>query len=289
MAAYRRDPPDVEFAVHHLAVALEHLAKAHLAVLHPTLLASADNNLFDTLLVLTGHGARTQARMRTVSLTEACKRVRRVLPAFQISDEELAQLGDARGGIAHVGMWSRTRVRSLIAIVLARIDVLLESADADLTAWWGEFAEFSKALVDEQANEVALRVNEKIRLASVGVMALTSQMESWDADLPRQVLDAMAREEPFWGPTQATARTKCPACGTEGWLLGEEVVVEGMYDMDGQSVSGRELEVAAFHCGVCRLHLEDWDQITAADLPTAVELPPWDDDWEPDEDYWLDR
>ncbi|MFD7015347.1 hypothetical protein [Streptomyces sp. NPDC059928] len=53
ISAYLEDPPDQDFAIHHMAVAVEHVAKARLAAIALTLLVSSKPSLQD-LLVLGG-------------------------------------------------------------------------------------------------------------------------------------------------------------------------------------------------------------------------------------------
>lgn len=64
------------------AFSLEHLAKAYLCELHPTLLMEIRNGQFDSLLHLAGHGSRARKLQfpRTISGREAIARVEQVLP-----------------------------------------------------------------------------------------------------------------------------------------------------------------------------------------------------------------
>src|SRR5262245_61471232 len=70
----------------HAATAVEHLAKAILAGVHPALVA--DNRSFDALLLATGCADLADPRkLRTVSGRDALERVKRFVPALQEVDE----------------------------------------------------------------------------------------------------------------------------------------------------------------------------------------------------------
>jgi hypothetical protein len=127
MAAYARPKPDNDFAVHHVAVALEHLAKAYLCSLHPALIAASD---FDSLLHLVDQGAyatKRAHRVRTIGMAEANQRVRQLLKTAYpydgnpSSDPVLA----ARNGVAHAGLWPPEEARRVLALAVRRVDAIL--------------------------------------------------------------------------------------------------------------------------------------------------------------------
>ncbi|MEU2578661.1 hypothetical protein ACIP3B_35815 [Streptomyces anulatus] len=88
--AYLEEPVDQDFAVHHMAVAVEHVAKACLVSVSITLLANPKSSLQD-LLVLGGQEDKVEtgrAGLRTVGGAEAVTRLAQ-LGRGQV----LAQLG----------------------------------------------------------------------------------------------------------------------------------------------------------------------------------------------------
>lgn len=97
---------DIDFAVHHLGVALEHLLKAYLASLHPALVV--DTNDFDSMLHATGHGSRTKrpsSRTKTIGLAAAFNRVKKLLPKkITVTDVQFEPVLAARNGVAHAGI-----------------------------------------------------------------------------------------------------------------------------------------------------------------------------------------
>src|SRR5262245_33994752 len=81
LIAYATDPPDYDFAVHHMAVAVEHLSKTYLCSISEVLLVGDKPNV-DDLLLLAGRGDKTSRQridLKTVGGAEAIARAERVL------------------------------------------------------------------------------------------------------------------------------------------------------------------------------------------------------------------
>lgn len=79
-AAFSEGPSSEDLAVHHAGVATEHLLKAFLAGLHPSLIV--DGRDFNSLLYATGHGGLLQVRgaqVKTIQLGEAYDRTQKDL------------------------------------------------------------------------------------------------------------------------------------------------------------------------------------------------------------------
>ncbi|MGW8558117.1 hypothetical protein [Streptomyces tubercidicus] len=79
--AYLEEPVDQDFAVHHMAVAVEHIAKAYLASITLTLLSGSSPSVND-LLVLGGQEDRAEkgrSGLKTISGEVAVKRVKDLL------------------------------------------------------------------------------------------------------------------------------------------------------------------------------------------------------------------
>jgi hypothetical protein len=79
--AYMEDPPDLDFAVHHMAVAVEHLSKAYLCSVSDVLLVSSSPSL-DDLLILAGHEHKTRrprSSVKTIGGDVALSRVAEML------------------------------------------------------------------------------------------------------------------------------------------------------------------------------------------------------------------
>lgn len=98
-----------DMAVLHAGVMLEHLAKAYLTGLHPSLIVEAGS--FDSLLLACGYKelAAKPGTLRTIGLSEAVKRLAQTIQEFPYRkpQEELKSLVEARNGVAHAAMWDR--------------------------------------------------------------------------------------------------------------------------------------------------------------------------------------
>ncbi len=80
--AYLEEPIDQDFAVHHMAVAVEHASKAYLASIAPVLLASEKQPSVDDLLVLSGNEDKTKkgrAGLKTIGGEGAILRAAQLL------------------------------------------------------------------------------------------------------------------------------------------------------------------------------------------------------------------
>ncbi|MGW7006376.1 hypothetical protein ACWGCW_27045 [Streptomyces sp. NPDC054933] len=106
---------DADFAVHHAAVACEHLLKGYLAGLHPVLVA--DGRDFASLLQATGHGNKVTADLtdfRSILLPEAYARVTHLHPHLPVTPKEFKAVANARNGVAHIGIHDNSRTRELM-------------------------------------------------------------------------------------------------------------------------------------------------------------------------------
>ena len=100
------------------------------------------------------------------------------------------------------------------------------------------------------------------------------------------------RPRPDRGPP-TTRGAKCPACGSNGTLEGDdgsECPSITTYDLeDGSPGRGRarlEVPVARFCCETCHLVLEDYELISKPACPTTFEFiddnPEWPEEEEPE-------
>lgn len=101
LKAYTED--DIKTVLFNAAISLEHLAKAYLCTMNPALLVELRNGSFDSLLHLTGHGAKAKKPSpRTINGREAVERIKKVLPSLSLPKDRLDQLIDVRDGVVHV-------------------------------------------------------------------------------------------------------------------------------------------------------------------------------------------
>jgi hypothetical protein len=87
----------------HAATALEHLAKSVLADRHPSLIAVASKDNFESLLALVGEKIATpDAKVRTIGAREALDRAARYAPECASLIDDLRRLILVRDGVVHL-------------------------------------------------------------------------------------------------------------------------------------------------------------------------------------------
>ncbi|MBR8639644.1 hypothetical protein KEF29_10885 [Streptomyces tuirus] len=123
--AYLEEPIDQDFAVHHMAVAVEHASKAYLASISPVLLASEKQPSVDDLLVLSGNEDKTKkgrAGLKTIGGEGAILRADQLLGPKHKTPARLKELRESRNGITHMG-WGQpvTECRELLAAGIEHI------------------------------------------------------------------------------------------------------------------------------------------------------------------------
>jgi hypothetical protein len=287
--AFVRQEPDYDFAVHHVAVSLEHLAKSYLCSVNPALISTD----FDSLLHLVGHGAhasRPAHRVRTISLADANKRVRQLLKTAYpydpnpSSDPVLA----ARNGIARAGLWPADEARRVLVLAVRRIDAILFALALERRQFWGRSADITTSLVNDAIADITLRVNARINAARnsfAGRYGLLSERER------RAVIPVVAEIVPF--PADHGARHRCPACDNQAWLDGD---IETRWDLAFEYTLDSEERIPVvvlypdrFRCTVCDLSL-DGDELEHAGIEDTIELPDAEPDIpEPDQDWLSDQ
>lgn len=101
----------------HMATAIEQLVKCVLARINPLFIAD-DRGRFDTQLHLAGMGHRASSpatAIRTITVSEALDRVRRVLDPYQEPATEVRVLLDARNAAVHLGAATQTAADVVLA------------------------------------------------------------------------------------------------------------------------------------------------------------------------------
>ncbi|WP_055717096.1 hypothetical protein [Streptomyces torulosus] len=271
--AYLEDPSDQDFAVHHMAVAVEHLAKACLVSVALTLLANPKPSVED-LLVLGGQDdmvARGRAGLRTVGGAEAVTRLAQV--GQKKAPAQLDALRDARNGVTHMG-WGRPsdECRDLLVAGVTYIDSLLPNLAKEPEWFWENHHEVCKDLVEKTTDELKLRYAAKIRRAQATFATKTKSLSA--AERTAVVASLSAAHLPSRWLLHVPAQ--CPACDSPAFI-------------SGRDKSGDYGDIwffpRFFGCRVCELTLNgpelDLADMRAHSLHTEEEV---DDNWEPDFD-----
>lgn len=272
--AYLEEPADQDFAVHHMAVAVEHLAKACLASVALTLLANTKPSVED-LLVLGGQEDKVEtgrARLRTVGGAEAVTRLAQVGKG-QVPTQ-LAALRDARNGITHMG-WGRpsSECRELLTAGVQYIESLLPDLAKAPDWFWESHYQACKSLVEKTTSELNLRYEAKIRRARATFATRTNGMSASE----KTAVVASLSAAPLPSRWLLHVPTQCPACGNPAFI-------------SGRDKSGDYGDIwffpRYFGCRICNLTLTgpelELAEMRAQSLRTEEEVDP---DWEPDFDF----
>ncbi|MET7938413.1 hypothetical protein [Streptomyces sp. NPDC005322] len=260
---------DADFAVHHMAVSVEHLSKSYLASFDDVLLAP-DKPTVDDLLILAGREDKVEkgrAGLRTIGGNEAQNRAEKLLKRKPRRPDSVKLLRDSRNGITHLGWRDPANTcRDLLAAGVMFLDDLLDELPQSAESFWGRHHELSKQLVEESVSELQIRYAARIRQAQ----------ERYDRRLPHlpqsertKAFESLA-SLPMFG---LTLPITCPACGNPGSVQGREWM--GEY--------GEEWFLPRlFVCQVCELEIPR-DELELAGITMRLMRDEEEDpDWEPD-------
>lgn len=272
--AYLEEPIDQDFAVHHMAVAVEHASKAYLASISPVLLASEKQPTVDDLLVLSGNEDKTKkgrAGLKTIGGEGAILRAAQLLGPEHKTPARLKELRESRNGITHMG-WGQpvTECRELLAAGIEHINALLKALSAEPDDFWGTHLEACTALVAQAMSEMEIRYHAKLRQARDRFAETTRRLSEAEIAELASSLSAL----PTAAPWPLTIPTECPACGHTGFTSGRDKLGDygDIWFLPRQ-----------FGCRLCGLTLTMWE-LDLAGIKGGVlnESEEPDRDWEPD-------
>ncbi|WP_158991255.1 hypothetical protein [Streptomyces griseus] len=268
-AAFSQGSSSEGMAVHHAAVATEHLLKAFLARIHPSLIVEGKD--FPSLLYAAGRSDLQQVKgsqIKTIQLGEAYARARSLLPAIPPRPKGAAwPLADARNGVAHAGYHDRSEVITVFVSCIKVIDPLLDELGIG-ARYWGLHQGLHDKLLLEGVEAARVRLEQKLTRARRVFLERYGHIaeEHWEV-----VLAAIAPVvTPGW-IGEYSARVACPACPANGHLLGLSFV-----DEERATVV---LTPHLFECRICELRVEMAElDLLASPLDEDVDLdvPPED-------------
>lgn len=282
--AYVEDPPDHDFAVHHMAVAVEHLSKAYLCSISEVLLV-AERYELDDLLILAGQGGRAKRQwpnVKTIGLDVASSRVEKVLGKKPAGFEGLHRLREVRNGVTHLGLGEApSEVRARLATGIVYLNGLLTELAQSTTVFWGAHEPLTARLVEQTVTERQLRYESKLRRAREIFERRLSGMPEWQR---AEAITSMSSIPHLYGLALhgLAVSVTCPACGSPALARGKEYseVHEEGFTLDWFSPE-------YFRCAVCELTLEG-DALDGGELELAgitghylSDHEEEDSDWEP--------
>lgn len=256
-------------------ISIEHLAKARLALIHPTLVA--DPKHFPSILLL------AQAPLdelpppvfKTITVTEALTRCQSITPSLGALQPGLVRVIGHRNGGAHAGLVEPGRVSEDLTAVTQAIEVFLGELQLDRESFYGVFfATVEKNL--SEANEV-----REVEVAAMIAAAEREFARRFSHSFPGYNVEEALTENDLYDPSE-NQRYECPACRSRAVLHGtSDPQWSPVVDEHG-SLVGTELTVyfypESLDCRLCGLSL--WGQhLWAAGVPSEIEL----DDPNPDD------
>lgn len=260
----------------HAGTAVELFAKAYLASVNGSLIAAND---VDSLLHCSGLPGRAKtSTMKTITITEALKRVIHLDAEFKSHESHWRLLADVRNGVVHAGSLEQGAEEDLFVPFLKACNRLIErTTGADRAEVWGDLITMVDARLSKSTKEVELHVADAIATA---LLQFEQRYGSMDPDARTGALAAIVGSFNLISKYEE-ALADCPACGQLAWTEGGfDVEWEAEWDVEGSHgdayVVGANPVVtyrpSYLHCRVCGLELDGDDQLRAADVPEAWEI-----------------
>jgi hypothetical protein len=257
----------------HAGIAIEHLAKRCLIEINPVLIAENDLN---SILMLSGNGKLSKTRafqIKTISATEACKRVKQLYPSFPYRSGTEFDLFAIRNAAAHLGITDTGPMRQAVQLMVRMLNSLIGILCLDPAEFWGDSLPVALELINEAAGEVRTMVAAKYSAASI---RLEERMVDLDPAQREAVLRAVSGEHKW--QIEGSLGWPCPVCHQPAWLEcqsepnGEP---QPALDSAGEPITVAEtvLYPDIFYCSACGLQL-DGDELREADMPDSVDIGP---------------
>jgi len=268
----------------HAATAFEHLAKAVLAARHPSLIAIASKDNFESLLLLSGvQGAKPGSKIRTIGAGEALDRAARFAPECAGMKGDLQLLIWVRDGIVHLADASAANVDEVLVPYLKASEELRKVLGVDRSAYWNEFDDLVDSALKEHVERAHLRVDAALAVAR-GEFA--RRFAEVDATTKKAVLDAI--EASYSLDRYEEQLLECPACGTSALVSG---TLQEEFDEDWDHHEGVLVNVHllvrffpnGLLCRACHLGLTGRDEMDAAGVGESWYLNIDERDFFPDD------
>jgi hypothetical protein len=253
------------------AGALELLAKAQLAAVHPCLVVETEN----TNSLLEACGVVTSTKVRTINASVAYARLNHTVAHFSTPVMEgCKELANRRNAELHSGEAACAGMPydAWEGDFWNAADLILQSMDMDLKEWLGADAKAPTALLKAHRNA-------EVRAAKQRVKHYASEFKkSEKGKLGRDKIKAFLAAT-YNAPTNKGLfryeyseywKDECPACKACGFVAGDLSWEDKAEDQDqadyGEEVIERGYTATEFHCPTCGLALIGGVAIHAADM-----------------------
>ncbi|NIH69925.1 hypothetical protein [Modestobacter marinus] len=268
-----------------LGIMLEHLAKAYLASLHPTLVMDSKFD-FSSLLRLAGQGQRVKPGhvLKTVGMWEALVRIGTIQAtgndgAGKTFANRFTLVFQARNGVAHIGD-DGGLADEVAQLAVQGADEILVLMGRSLSELFGDFTSVAEGLRDQHGTKVQQRVALLVARAKQVFKErygdLPAEQRATELAATDKVAAVGIEDE------HDRAATPCPACERVGILSGsadldwnaEETVTEEGHSFFTIGHPRAVLFPTAFRCPSCGLRLQGGEELAAVALDANLELGP---------------
>lgn len=269
-------------------LALEFLGKSVLWDTNPLLLLP-NSTKPDSMIAFAQELDVSSRKVKTIGLADVFERLAILVKELPLKPENQARLREARNGMIHVGVGDVSR--ELLMDALQVIVALLSRLSIDRSLFFGEFESIADSLLNAKSDEITKQVELKVAAAKRGLTGLKEKIgdEIYDEVIERRQIESENSVDPntygddFYGKIE-----ECPACCSEGVLIGEvDVDPEVEYEYDGPDEPYSQyvywktyLQPSAFICNVCHLNLEGSGELAVTELP-ANRIEVQDSDLQP--------
>jgi len=255
------------------ATALELLAKAQLARIHPSLIIEADN----PNSLLEASGISTGTVIRTISASAAYARLKHTVPQFSTPvHDECKKLAERRNAEFHSGGAACAAMpkEAWEGDYWNAAALILSSMDLDLKEWLGADSEAPKSLLKEHRQAEKKAAVQRVK-HHAALFKSTSK-----GKLGKAKFETFVKETSKVDPEQYISlfhylyvkywRHKCPSCGAFGIAAGDEEWEEPAEDQSnadyGYRIVERGYSPSEFHCPTCELSLVGDTAVYAAGI-----------------------
>ncbi len=240
-------------------LSLELLCRAALAKKHPILLADPrdENNL------LYACGENTGKSPKSIATQIIISRCQTYIPQFEKEHTETAtKMTELRNAELHSGeaAFHALAESSWQPDFYSIVDVLLNYLERPIEDYLGsEVATRAKHMLQERTAETKREVLKKI-----------SRCKEWVGQLPSKTLEekrALAKTKVDDVLAHAlTKKCKCPACDSDGVMLGQVTDTGEPKLIDGEITVEKRVLPKTFRCFVCDLRLHPFTELHIANL-----------------------
>jgi hypothetical protein len=279
---------DFDRAAASAPTALELLAKAALWNLNPVLLVPLEDKNEASLISLATTPALDSPTLRTIGLKIALGRLEKILGGLPVTGTRRERLNSCRNGALHVGTMpssgkdsTELMARRVLSDSLTLCNLFGQQLGDlfDSTAFYGDKSDLAQSLLDEHRSEVQHKVTLRFAQARDRIEQWQRHVdddEEWRESAGRLEINARHMVDPYDVRTETVATDqKCPVCGYKGLLIGrldvdsdaDAELEDGEYVYTGYWVL--TLFPTAFACNVCKLRLDDLEQLKAAEVPAS--------------------